>query len=113
MKTLFSILVLLAVMFGLAAAARGGDTKTLYTCGMHPQIIQAHPGNCPICGMKLTPIRKSAGPEADANNSSAIPLDATMTQNMNLRLRKSYAVPCAKPSGQLAPLITMRRRSPT
>jgi RND family efflux transporter MFP subunit len=35
--------------------------KTLYTCGMHPQIIQDHPGNCPICGMKLTPIRKQAG----------------------------------------------------
>jgi len=25
--------------------------KTLYTCGMHPWIIQDHPGNCPICGM--------------------------------------------------------------
>ena len=35
--------------------------RTLYTCGMHPQIIQDHPGNCPICGMKLTPIRKQAG----------------------------------------------------
>lgn len=32
--------------------------KTLYTCGMHPQVIQDHPGNCPICEMKLTPIRK-------------------------------------------------------
>jgi RND family efflux transporter MFP subunit len=31
------------------------------TCGMHPQVIQDHPGNCPICGMKLTPIRKQAG----------------------------------------------------
>ena len=37
------------------------ETKTLYTCGMHPQVIQDHPGNCPICGMKLTPIRKQAG----------------------------------------------------
>jgi RND family efflux transporter MFP subunit len=37
------------------------EAKTLYTCGMHPQIIQDHPGNCPICGMKLTPIRKQAG----------------------------------------------------
>lgn len=37
----------------------GADaTKTLYTCGMHPQVIQDQPGNCPICGMKLTPIRK-------------------------------------------------------
>ena len=32
--------------------------KTLYTCGMHPQVVQPDPGNCPICGMKLTPIRK-------------------------------------------------------
>jgi RND family efflux transporter MFP subunit len=35
--------------------------KTLYTCGMHPQVVQDHPGNCPICGMKLTPIRKQGG----------------------------------------------------
>ncbi len=26
-----------------------------YTCPMHPQIIQDHPGNCPICGMTLEP----------------------------------------------------------
>jgi multidrug efflux pump subunit AcrA (membrane-fusion protein) len=37
------------------------ETKTLYTCGMHPQVVQDHPGNCPICGMKLTPIRKQSG----------------------------------------------------
>jgi Cu(I)/Ag(I) efflux system membrane fusion protein len=42
-------------------AANASESKTLYTCGMHPQIIQDHPGNCPICGMKLTPIRKQAG----------------------------------------------------
>jgi len=41
--------------------ANASGAKTLYTCGMHPQIIQDHPGNCPICGMKLTPIRKQAG----------------------------------------------------
>ena len=34
--------------------------KTLYTCGMHPQIIKDKPGNCPICGMKLVPVRKQA-----------------------------------------------------
>jgi Cu(I)/Ag(I) efflux system membrane fusion protein len=27
--------------------------KQLYTCSMHPQIIKDHPGNCPICGMRL------------------------------------------------------------
>ncbi|MGE5609235.1 MAG: heavy metal translocating P-type ATPase [Bacillota bacterium] len=27
----------------------------IYTCPMHPQIVQDHPGNCPICGMALEP----------------------------------------------------------
>jgi Cu(I)/Ag(I) efflux system membrane fusion protein len=27
--------------------------KQLYTCSMHPQIIEDHPGDCPICGMHL------------------------------------------------------------
>jgi Cu(I)/Ag(I) efflux system membrane fusion protein len=31
-------------------------TKTWYTCGMHPEVVQDHPGNCPKCGMKLQPI---------------------------------------------------------
>ncbi len=28
----------------------------IYTCTMHPQIRQNHPGLCPICHMKLTPL---------------------------------------------------------
>src|ERR1017187_1428044 len=41
-------------------AAAGGKEEQLYTCGMHPQVIEPKPGNCPICGMKLTPVRKQA-----------------------------------------------------
>src|SRR6187397_1519101 len=26
-----------------------------YTCPMHPQILQAGPGSCPLCGMALEP----------------------------------------------------------
>ncbi len=44
--------------------------KNLYTCGMHPQVIQDHPGNCPICGMKLTPIRKQPTPTDLAGSGS-------------------------------------------
>lgn len=29
---------------------------TLYTCPMHPEIRQDHPGNCPKCGMTLEPV---------------------------------------------------------
>ncbi len=34
-----------------------------YTCPMHPQIEQDHPGNCPICGMTLEPKTVAAGNE--------------------------------------------------
>ncbi len=68
--TVVVLLLLAAAGVGGYFIGRGGAPphaaempaeKTLYTCGMHPQVIQDHPGNCPICGMKLTPIRKQAG----------------------------------------------------
>ncbi len=47
-----------------AAAVAPG---TIYTCPMHPQIRQDHPGNCPICGMTLEPELPTAetGPSAE------------------------------------------------
>jgi len=64
-------LLVAAIGFGVFAADNSGKPdstnsvttssgKTLYTCGMHPWIIQDHPGNCPICGMKLEPVHKQA-----------------------------------------------------
>ena len=40
---------------------KSGEAKplpqgTLYTCPMHPQIVQEGPGPCPICGMALEPM---------------------------------------------------------
>jgi len=34
-----------------------------YTCPMHPQIIRDHPGDCPICGMSLVPVKTEANGE--------------------------------------------------
>ena len=28
----------------------------MYTCPMHPEVIQDHPGNCPKCSMALEPV---------------------------------------------------------
>jgi Cu+-exporting ATPase len=54
----------------LHAAAKAGSTAakpepegTLYTCPMHPEIVQVGPGTCPICGMVLEP---KGVPAADA-----------------------------------------------
>jgi Cu+-exporting ATPase len=35
----------------------------MYTCPMHPEVRQDHPGACPICGMALEPVTVSAEPE--------------------------------------------------
>ncbi len=32
-------------------------TGTMYTCPMHPKIMQDKPGNCPKCGMNLVPVK--------------------------------------------------------
>lgn len=48
-----------------SAGCRNGDeheqhvqAAVTYTCPMHPQIVQDHPGSCPICGMDLVPVDK-------------------------------------------------------
>jgi hypothetical protein len=33
----------------------GTPEQTIYTCTMHPEVKQDHPGKCPKCGMDLTP----------------------------------------------------------
>mgnify|MGYP000377371654 CR=1 FL=1 len=36
------------------------STNEMWTCSMHPQIMQPESGNCPICGMDLIPAETSA-----------------------------------------------------
>ena len=37
-----------------------GHADDYYTCSMHPQVMLDTPGNCPICGMKLIEVIKTA-----------------------------------------------------
>lgn len=37
-------------------AQAGMPVGTIYTCPMHPEIRQDHPGSCPKCGMTLEPV---------------------------------------------------------
>lgn len=43
--------------------------KTMYTCSMHPQVTQDHPGKCPICAMDLIPVNdeKQSATTTDSN----------------------------------------------
>ena len=35
---------------------QSASAGTIYTCPMHPEVRQDHPGNCPKCGMTLEPL---------------------------------------------------------
>ncbi|GBF21601.1 cation efflux system protein CusB precursor [Arenibacter sp. NBRC 103722] len=36
------------------------ESEQMWTCSMHPQIMQPEPGDCPICGMDLIPAETGA-----------------------------------------------------
>ncbi len=75
-----------------AASAKESGTpadgkKQLWTCGMHPQVIQDHPGDCPICHMKLTPLvtGNDAGESSAGAGAGAVVIDPAVVQNMGVR----------------------------
>ncbi|QTE23716.1 efflux RND transporter periplasmic adaptor subunit [Polaribacter cellanae] len=39
---------------------KSSKADQMWTCSMHPQIMQPEPGDCPICGMDLIPAESSA-----------------------------------------------------
>jgi P-type Cu+ transporter len=69
----------------------------IYTCPMHPQIRQDHPGNCPICGMALEPEIAAAaeGPSAEL---------VDMTRRFRVALALSLPVFALEMGGHLADL---------
>ena len=80
------------MILGLALFGNGADgspvqesaARQQYTCGMHPEIISDEPGYCPICGMKLTPIRQETSQTTSGERKIAYwvaPMDPTYIRN--------------------------------
>ncbi len=56
---------------GQAPAAVAKTQK--YHCPMHPGIVEDHPGECPICGMKLVPIENGGAAGAATAGAPSAP----------------------------------------
>jgi len=77
MRLLFKIIIYATVAFAVLAVAplpllqfgqhehshwlESAQAAQKYTCGMHPMIIVDEPGDCPICGMELVPLKEEGG----------------------------------------------------
>jgi len=67
------------------------DDVQLWTCGMHPQVIQDHPGECPICHMELTPLSTEA--KAASTAGTVVVIDPVVVQNMGVRTARAVEGP--------------------
>jgi len=63
---------------GPANAPAPVEKKPLYRCPMHPAITSDHPGDCPICGMKLVLVMEPRA-EGAANAAGPVRGRATVT----------------------------------
>ena len=68
-------------------AAASDDVRTLYTCGMHPDVTRTEPGNCPICGMKLV-AKQPPDPETAGGPDGAVRVARNFRQNFAVRTAK-------------------------
>ncbi|WP_306599396.1 efflux RND transporter periplasmic adaptor subunit [Geothrix sp. 21YS21S-2] len=66
-------------------AARQEPKKVMYQCPMHPQIIQDHPGDCPLCGMALVAMDGSGASGHDGpEGHSTVTIDLERQQLIGL-----------------------------
>ncbi|EON78627.1 putative Co/Zn/Cd efflux system membrane fusion protein [Lunatimonas lonarensis] len=96
------IIILGSLFFGAVAGylIRGGgeehpdhehthidENGVEYTCSMHPQIRQNEPGQCPLCGMALSPVSKKMGGESSPFVLEMIPEAVALSNVQTVRVK--------------------------
>ncbi|MFH0800344.1 MAG: efflux RND transporter periplasmic adaptor subunit [Pseudomonadota bacterium] len=111
-----AVAIIAAAVFGFGIwraaehhRATHGATQ-LYTCPMHPSYISDKPGQCPICGMTLVPVKKAEdaapawAPEAGGKRA-AVTIDSDKQQRIGVKtakVAKGNATAMIRASGQIA-----------
>jgi Cu(I)/Ag(I) efflux system membrane fusion protein len=75
-----------AVPVAAAASAASGEIAH-YTCAMHPSVRRQEPGECPICGMDLTPVSRRE------LASGTVVVDALRRQRIGVRTQPAERRP--------------------
>ncbi|MYM22612.1 efflux RND transporter periplasmic adaptor subunit [Duganella sp. FT135W] len=65
-----------------AALPKMDTSQAQYTCSMHPQVLQDHAGNCPICNMAL--VRTNSG--ETVKHAEMMHVDGATQKRMGLQL---------------------------
>jgi Cu(I)/Ag(I) efflux system membrane fusion protein len=73
----------------LAEIGKAGQEK-IWICPMHPEIMQNHPGTCPICGMDLVQSKNSA------MHDHGIHIDTASIQKLGVRLESVKKAPLSQ-----------------
>lgn len=72
-----------------AAALPPSPPAQRWHCPMHPNYVADHPGDCPICGMRLTPVESPAAAQPEAprpvNGMADVELNAQRQQLIGLK----------------------------
>ncbi|ABM42855.1 heavy metal translocating P-type ATPase [Acidovorax sp. JS42] len=105
-------------------AAAPADTApepagTIYTCPMHPEVRQDHPGNCPKCQMRLVPEGDAVSSHEHGHNpphkpQPVVPADTApepagtiYTCPMHPEVRQDHPGTCPKCGMTLEPIIPL------
>jgi Cu(I)/Ag(I) efflux system membrane fusion protein len=76
------------------ASGKSASGKQLYQCSMHPNVVSDHPGNCPICGMELQPIKQAKA--VGIPGRAAVQLSDVQEQLINIRVAPVERTEAAK-----------------
>src|SRR5260221_969670 len=102
MKIIKIVICLLLCTMLLTACSDGkkkpitvqGKSDVKYTCPMHPQIMEDHPGSCPICGMAL--VKKSGQASEGAGislNTVLQPVNSSVISNIDAITPEQKEIP--------------------
>ncbi|MFH1677031.1 MAG: efflux RND transporter periplasmic adaptor subunit [bacterium] len=86
------------VIFETASSSKAQadrEITELYTCAMHPEVIQKGPGLCPICHMELVPLG-SIENLSDDGTGSAISIPSEMIQKIGVKYATVELAPLEK-----------------